>query len=87
MPVPPQLLEILVCPVSRLPVALLDEPDLARLNRLIARAEIKNVGGEILRQPLAQALITRNRTTIYPVVADLPIMVQAQAIAAALIFD
>ena len=80
MTISPHLLEILVCPVTKLPVSLMSEERLLKLNDLISSSEVNTKDGKLLSTPLLQALITRNNSTVYQVIDDIPIMLEDQAI-------
>ena len=77
-----QLLELLVCPVTKQALFLLKENQLERLNAAIEAGDIKTADGQILKTPLHQALISRNGTVIYPVENDIPIMLEERSIPA-----
>ena len=77
-----KLLEILVCPATKVPVKLLAKDRLAILNRSIEGGEIKHVNGESLQGALSEALITTDGRTIYPVDDGIPIMLEEQGITA-----
>jgi uncharacterized protein YbaR (Trm112 family) len=81
MPINRKLLEILVCPVTKLPVFMLDQDKLARLNELIAKGELQTMDGEIINKPLQEALVTSNRNMIYRIENNIPIMLEDQGIA------
>jgi uncharacterized protein YbaR (Trm112 family) len=78
-----ELLQILCCPQSKVPVELLASSDLEKLNRAIAEGKIKQIDGAILKKPVTEALITRDRKTIYRVDDGIPIMLIEQGISAA----
>ncbi len=82
MPIHPELLQALVCPVSRLPVAMLDSTRLEKLNGLINDGSVETLAGHAVTQPLTEALITRNNKTIYRIERGIPVMLEDQAIAA-----
>lgn len=87
MPMDRKLLAMLVCPVTKQPLSPLSAARLARVNEWIARGEAHDLGGNKLRRPLQQALITENRTTIYPVEENIPILLEARGIACVQIPD
>ena len=80
MSINPQLLEILVCPVTKLPVSMLDSNRLEKLNRLIRDKKVANMGGEQISEEYEEALITNNNNTIYQIKNGIPIMLEDQAI-------
>ncbi len=80
MPIHPKLFEILVCPVTKQPLSNLEENKVKELNDLIACGEIKLNSGEIIEEPIEEALVTRNGQTIYLVKDGIPIMLEDQSI-------
>src|SRR5262245_35592 len=48
----PDLLELLVCPENRTPLALADAGLVTRLNAAIGQRQLKNRGGQVLEMPL-----------------------------------
>lgn len=77
-----KLVEILVCPVSKVPVKMLSRDKLAILNRCIEAGDIQRQDGSVVSEPLQGALITEDGRTVYAVEDDIPVMLQDQAIAA-----
>lgn len=77
-----KLLDILVCPATRQPLALLDATALEALNRAIAAGNVKRVDGEPLREPLREALITRDRRVVYRVDDGIPVLLVEEGIPA-----
>ena len=82
-----KLLEILVCPVTKQPVSMLSLAKLDLLNRKISAGEVSNHGGTVVSSPLAEALITENGTTIYPVADGIPVMLEDESIDTGLLQD
>ena len=80
MTVDRKLLEILVCPISKQPVFVLSQTRLDKLNALIESGKINSLDGEQVKTPLAQALITKNEKTLYPVEEGVPIMLEGKGI-------
>ena len=80
MAVDGKLLEILCCPVSKVPLARLGRARLEKLNRAIQAGSVDYVGGERVTAPLADALITEDGKVIYPVVDDIPVLLADQGI-------
>ncbi len=81
MPINRKLLEILVCPITKLPVFILEEQKLQKLNGLIAQGTLQTMDGESISEPLQEALITRNKNIIYRIENNIPIMLESQSIA------
>lgn len=80
MPVDRKLLEILRCPVTKLPVKTLSKDRIRKLNQLISEGEVDYVDGSIVDKPVDEALITENDRTIYRVDDNIPIMLEDQGI-------
>ena len=75
-----KLLEILVCPATKVPVKQLAKDHLAILNQCIDSGEIKRVDGEPVQAALNEALITTDGRTVYAVDNGIPIMLEEQGI-------
>ena len=80
MPIDGKLLEILCCPVSKTPLIRLSSERLKRLNQAIERGEVQYVRGEAVESPLREALITEDGKVIYPVVDDIPMLLEEKGI-------
>ena len=77
-----KLLEILVCPLTKVPVRLLSKDKLAILNNAIANADLRRADGTRVETALSAALMTEDGKTIYVIDDDIPVMLEDQAIAA-----
>jgi len=75
-----KLLEILCCPVSKTPLTRLTASRLDKLNRAIREGGVQTVTGDTVREPLGEALITEDSKVIYPVVDNIPILLQEKGI-------
>jgi uncharacterized protein YbaR (Trm112 family) len=80
MPIDGKLLEILCCPVSKIPLTRLSAARLKKLNEAIIAGEVQYVRGEVVAQPLREALITEDSKVIYPVVDEIPILLEERGI-------
>ncbi len=80
MPISPDLLEILVCPETRQPVALASEAILTQLNREIAEERLRNRGGERVTSPIAEALVREDGRILYPIDDGIPVMLIEESI-------
>jgi len=77
-----KLLEILVCPATKVPVKPLGKDRLAILNRCIEAGEVRYADGTTVPAALEAALITEDGRTVYAIQDDIPVMLEHQAIAA-----
>jgi uncharacterized protein YbaR (Trm112 family) len=80
MAVDGKLLEILCCPVSKVPLNRLERSRLDKLNQAISQGEVLYIGGQKLEQALKEALITEDGKVIYPVVDDIPLLLEENGI-------
>lgn len=74
------LLDILCCPVTRLPLDVLDAARLEALNAAIRSGELRNEGDRPVTEPWAEALVTRDGRRIYPVRGGIPILLAEEAV-------
>ncbi len=81
MAIDPELLEILVCPKSHGELELVDLPDEIRLTLVEKyREHFRD------EEPVAgQGLYCRESQLVYPVVSDIPIMLEDEALAASIL--
>ena len=82
-----KLLDILVCPTTRQPLQLLEAAGLEALNRGIAVSGVLRADGSAQREPLREALLTRDRKTIYRVDDGIPVLLAEEAIGTAQVGD
>lgn len=75
-----KLLDILVCPTTRQPLALLDKAALEIVNRAIADGGLKRSDDSLQSEPLTEALVTRDRKTVYRVDDGIPVLVAEEGI-------
>lgn len=80
-----KLLDILCCPATRQPLALLEPAGLEALNRAIAAGQARRVDDTPQRDPLHQALVTRDRKIVYRVDDGIPVLLVEEGIATALV--
>jgi len=78
-----KLLDLLVCPATRQPLALLDRAGLEALNGAIAAGGVKRADDAPQTAPLREALITRDRRTVYRVDDGIPVLLVEEGIVAA----
>ena len=78
-----KLLDILACPSSRQPLALLDKPALAALNQAIGQGGLLRIDGSAQSEPLREALVTRDRKLVYRIEDGIPVLLVEEAIGTA----
>ena len=78
-----KLLDLLVCPTSRLPLAMLEARGLHALNDAIAAGHVVRADGSAQSGALREALVTRDRKTVYRVDDGIPVLLADEAIATA----
>ncbi len=83
MSIDKRLLEILVCPVTKVPVRPLSKDELGVLNREVGQGAVCYVDGSNVEEPLEEALITSDGKTVYRVDGGIPVMLEEQGIPAA----
>src|SRR5690606_23049407 len=67
-----KLLDILVCPATRQSLALLEPAGLDALNRAIASGALRRGDQSPQAEPLREALVTRDRRTVYRIDDGIP---------------
>jgi len=80
MPIDGKLLEILCCPVSKTPLSRLSSGRLKKLNEAISAGNVQYVRGEAVGQALREALITEDSKVIYPIIDEIPILLEERGI-------
>jgi uncharacterized protein YbaR (Trm112 family) len=87
MAVDRRLLEILCCPVSKVPVVPLARNRLSELNRRIEAGAVQTVRGVAVTTPLAEGLITTDGKVIYRIDDGIPVMLPDEAIGTTQLHD
>jgi uncharacterized protein YbaR (Trm112 family) len=82
-----KLLDILCCPTTKQPLALLNKAELEALNRAIAAGGLKRMDDSLQIEPIGEALITRDHQTIYRIDDGIPVLLADEGIATALVAD
>lgn len=82
-----KLLDILVCPASRQPLAMLDKAGLDALNRAAAAGSLRRVDDAPQSDALREALVTRDRKTVYRIDDGIPVLLVDEGIATAQVAD
>lgn len=82
-----KLLDLLCSPDTRQPLALLESRGLDALNRAIAAGQVARTDGTPQREPLREALVTRDRRQVYRVDDGIPVLLVEEALATAQVAD
>ena len=77
-----KLLDILACPVTRQPLALLDGDQLKTLNAAIANGGVR-FGDHEQTEALREALVTRDGKRIYRIDDGIPVLLPEEGVEAA----
>jgi uncharacterized protein YbaR (Trm112 family) len=80
MPISQELLEILVCPETKQPVAVADDALIARINAEIESGRLRNRGGDKLSEPISEALVREDGKVVYVVDDGIPVMLIEESI-------
>lgn len=75
-----KLLNILCCPETRGALKMVDCAKLSSINASISAGTLKNVGGEIVTEPLQEALMTEDGARVYPIREGIPVLLSDEAI-------
>lgn len=75
-----KLLDILACPATRQPLALLDAAGLDALNRAIAAGGVRREDAAPQEAPVREALVTRDRKRVYRIDDGIPVLLAEEAI-------
>ena len=71
-----QLLDIVCCPATHMPLRLMPEAMLERLNARIASGELKYRDDSPVTEPMEQALMTEDERFAYPIRDDIPLLLE-----------
>jgi len=80
MPVSSELVEILVCPESKQPVAIASQDVLARVNDKISAGSLRNRGGEKVEKVITEGLLREDGKILYAVDDGIPVMLIEESI-------
>jgi uncharacterized protein YbaR (Trm112 family) len=80
MPISEDLLEILCCPRTKVPVQMLPADQLASLNDRISQGGVTYQDDSPVETPLQEGLITEDGATIYRIDDSIPVMLVDQGI-------
>lgn len=82
-----KLLDILACPATRQPLAMLDSRGLAALNDAIAAGGVQRIDGTPQRDAVREALVTRDRKLAYRIDDGIPVLLVEEGIALGQVAD
>lgn len=74
------LLDIICCPVTKLPLELLDAERLGRLNAAIEAGDVKNYAAIESSEQIEEALVTRDGRLVYPIRDGIPVLMEEESI-------
>jgi uncharacterized protein YbaR (Trm112 family) len=80
MSVSQELLDILVCPETKQPVALAGENVLAKVNSEIEAGRLRNRGGDQVATPVSEGLVREDGRILYVVDDGIPVMLVEESI-------
>ncbi len=75
-----ELLEILCCPETKQPVALIDSAAVDRVNAAIEARTVKTRAGKTVEEKIDGGLLRQDRKYLYPIRESIPIMLEDEAI-------
>lgn len=78
-----KLLDLLVCPTTRQPLALLDSRTLSALNDAIGQGGVVRGDGSAQTEPVREALVTRDHALVYRIDDGIPVLLAEESIALA----
>jgi uncharacterized protein YbaR (Trm112 family) len=82
-----KLLDILACPATRQPLAMLDARGLAALNDAIVAHGVRRIDGTPQRDAVREALVTRDRKLAYRIDDGIPVLLVEEGIALGQVAD
>jgi len=71
-----KLLDIICCPVTRLPLEPVTEAQLAQLNERIREVKLRSRDDAVLTEELEAALVTRDGKIAYPIRDGIPVLLE-----------
>lgn len=75
-----KLLDILCCPITLKPLHSVRGGNLDEINRMISAGELSSRGGDMVTEPLTEALFTDDDRLVYPVRDGLPVLLEEACI-------
>lgn len=75
-----KLLTILHCPITHKGLSVARPATILAVNAAIADGEVRNQDGQILQEPLAEALLSDDGKVLYPVADGIPVLLAGESI-------
>jgi uncharacterized protein YbaR (Trm112 family) len=75
-----KLLRVLVCPTDRTPLSIADDRLVALVNRAIASGRVTNRAGRLADRAIDGGLLRADKTLMYPILDDIPLLLADEAI-------
>ncbi len=75
-----RLLAILHCPITRKGLSLAKPATLKSVNAAIESGTLCNRDGDMLHEPLTQALLTDDGKILYPVANGIPVLLEGESV-------
>ncbi|MCG5547347.1 Trm112 family protein [Halorhodospira halochloris] len=82
-----KLLNILCCPVTKRPLEPMSAKDIELVNRLVREGKLNYFDDAQVEHELSEALVTDNRSRIYPVEDGIPVMLEERGIPGSVLQD
>ena len=82
-----RLLDILCCPSTRQPLAMLQSHEIEAINRAIATGSLRRADGSTQAEPLREGLLTRDRKLFYRIDDGIPVLLADESISSVQITD
>ena len=82
-----KLLDILCCPITKQPLALLNKAELEALNAAIADGGVARVDGSMQTESIKEGLLSRDHRTIYRIDDGIPVLLSDEGIATTSVAD
>jgi len=75
-----EFLDLLVCPIDRMPLRPADEALLDRVNEAIQAGRVRNRIGQPVEQTLEGGLVREDNALLYPIIDEIPVLLADEAI-------